>query len=135
MKKSIRLVSCVGIAFVFAVLAAGCNENFSIKDVSPASGVLAGNEPIKIIGSGFDKDMGVSVYFGNAKAPNVVVTGTGEMTVTSPSADEEGVVNVRVALDNGTEYLIENAFRYIPKSGMDIRDLGQRKSLREEPKE
>lgn len=135
MKKSIRTVSRVGIAVVFAVLVAGCNESFSIKDVSPASGVLAGNEPIKIIGSGFDKDMGVSVYFGNQKAPNVVVTSSTEMTVTSPSTPEEGVVDVRVALDNGTEYLVENGFRYIPKSGMDIRDLGQRKSLREEPKD
>ena len=40
---------------------------------------------------------------------------------------------LRIATDDGKEFLIKRGFRYIEKSAMDIRDLGKRRSKREKP--
>jgi hypothetical protein len=127
MKKSIPIIALA----VVACLVLGCEEGFSIKKVSPPIGVIGGGEPIDILGSGFNADMGISVYFGNTKVDNVVIRSTKKMTISSPGADGPGPVNVRIATDDGKEFLIKDAFTYVAKSNMDIRDLGMRKSLRE----
>ncbi len=120
----------------FVVLfVAGCKEDFSIRTISPATGVLGGGEPIEILGSGFNPDQGVAVYFGNSKSNNVVVNSTKKMTVSTPSVGEPQVVDVRIATDDGKEFLLRRAFRYVEKGAMDIRDLGARKSRREKPEE
>ena len=123
------------IPFVLYVIlvGAGCNKDFGIRDVSPEVGVLAGGEPVEILGSGFDPNIGFSVYFGAEKAENVVVSSSNKLTVTTPSSAEAKSVDVRIATDDGKEYLLKDAFRYVAKSGMDIRDLGTRKSLRDKP--
>ena len=120
-----------GLALAVALVGAGCNQELGVKKVSPAVGVLAGGEPVDILGSGFEAGMGVTVYFGNSKASNVVIRNSGKLTVTTPSSDEAVSVDVRVITDTGKEFLLREAFRYITKSNMDIRDLGQRKSLRD----
>jgi hypothetical protein len=109
----------------------GCKEEFGIHNISPATGVLGGGEPIEILGSGFNPNLGIAVYFGNSKASNVVVSSSKKLIVSTPSVGEPQVVDVRIATDDGKEYLLRRAFRYIEKSAMDIRDLGQRKSRRE----
>jgi hypothetical protein len=109
----------------------GCKNGFSIKDVSPAVGVLAGNEPIKIRGSGFNPQTGYTVYFGADKSPHVVVSGSDSITATTPRASKPGRVDVRLLTDAGEEYLLRNAFRYIEKGDLDIRDFGARRSQRE----
>ncbi|MDJ0762447.1 MAG: IPT/TIG domain-containing protein [Myxococcota bacterium] len=111
----------------------GCDEEFGIKDVSPAVGVLGGGEPVTIRGSGFNPNLGLTVYFGNQKADNVVVSSVNKLTVTTPSSPKPTVVDVRVATDDGKEYLIRRGFRYIEKAAMDIRDLGKRRSQRDKP--
>ena len=116
------------------VLLIGCKEEFGIHNISPATGVLGGGEPIEIIGSGFNPNQGIAVYFGNSKATNVVVSSSKKLIVSTPSVGEPQVVDVRIATDDGHEYLLRRAFRYIEKSAMDIRDLGTRKSRREQPK-
>ena len=113
----------------------GCKEEFGIHNISPATGVLGGGEPIEILGSGFDPNLGIAVYFGNAKASNVVVSSSKKLIVSTPSVGEPTVVDVRIATDDGKEFLLRRAFRYIEKSTMDIRDLGQRKSRRESAQE
>lgn len=127
------MTKCGVIVFVVFVIFVGasCNKEFGIKDVSPEVGVLAGGEPVEIIGSGFDPNIGFSVYFGMEKAENVVVSSSNKLIVTTPSSAEAKSVDVRIATDDGKEFLLKNAFRYVAKSGMDIRDLGARKSLRE----
>ncbi len=114
-------------------IAAGCEEKFQILDVSPPSGTLGGGEPVVIRGTGFNQNLGIAVYFGNVKADNVVVGSTNKLTVATPSSGEPKTVDVRIATDDGKEYLIKRGFRYIEKSSMDIRDLGKRKSKREKP--
>jgi IPT/TIG domain len=119
----------VFLALIMCLLA-GCEEEFQIKDVSPAIGVLGGGESVEIRGSGFDPNMGVSVYFGTSKARKVVVGSTKKLIVSTPSSGEAKAVDIRIATDDGKEYLLKEAFRYVEKSAMDIRDLGKRKSMR-----
>ena len=129
-KLAATIFVCIVGLFIF-----GCNEEFSIRTISPATGVLGGGEPIEILGSGFNPNQGVAVYFGNAKANNVVVNTTKKMTVSTPSVGEPQVVDIRIATDDGKEFLLRRAFRYVEKGAMDIRDLGARKSRREKPQE
>jgi len=125
-----RILAVVFAAAVVCTLLA-CQEEFSVRRLSPAVGVIGGGEPIDILGSGFSAGLGITVYFGATKADHVVVRDPGKMTVTSPSAPEPGKVDVRVITDDGKEFLLKEAFNYVRKGAMDIRDLGQRKSLRD----
>ncbi len=127
--KKISAMIFVSVLFVLLV---GCKEEFGIHNISPATGVLGGGEPIEILGSGFETNLGIAVYFGNAKASNVVVSSSKKLIVSTPSVSEPQVVDIRIATDDGKEFLLRRAFRYIEKSAMDIRDLGTRKSRREQ---
>lgn len=124
----------IALALIVAVLACalfGCEKEFSVRKVSPPVGVIAGGEPIEILGSGFSTDMGITVYFGTRKADTVSISGPEKLTVVSPSADGAGKVDVLVITDSGIELRMKDAFNYVEKSNMDIRDLGKRKSLRD----
>jgi hypothetical protein len=125
-----RILAVIG-AIVLLCALLGCETDFKVRRVSPAVGVIAGGEPIDILGSGFSGGMGITVYFGSTKADNVVVRSSDKLTVTSPSHDGPGTVDVRIITDDGKEFVLKEAFQYVPKGAMDIRDLGQRKSLRE----
>jgi hypothetical protein len=120
----------VALALVLAAVC-GCEKEFAVQRVSPAVGVIAGGEPVEILGSGFQAGMGITVYFGTQKADKVVVKSKDKLTVNTPGGGEAKVVDVRVITDDGKEFVLREAFRYVTKSNMDIRDLGQRKSLRE----
>lgn len=126
-----RVLAVFGAIAIICTLLA-CDSGFSVRRCSPAVGVLAGGEPIDILGSGFSTGMGITVYFGSTKADNVVVRDSGKLTVTSPSNEEPGKVDVRIITDDGKEFLLKEAFQYVRKGAMDIRDLGQRKSLRDQ---
>lgn len=126
-----RKFTIVALMMIAGCFFSACEQQFGIKDVSPAVGVLGGGEKVEIRGSGFDPHLGISVYFGNARAGNVVVSNKNTLIVSTPSAAKPQVVDVRISTDNGKEYLIKEAFRYIEKSNMDIRDLGKRKSMRD----
>jgi hypothetical protein len=125
-----RILAVLGAIAIICTLLA-CQDEFTVRRCSPAVGVLAGGEPIDILGSGFSAGMGITVYFGSTKADNVVVRDSGKLTVSSPSNEAPGKVDVRIITDDGKEFVIREAFQYVRKGAMDIRDLGQRKSLRE----
>lgn len=125
------IVTVIGLALLLLLVSA-CEQEFGVRRVSPAIGVLAGGEPVEILGTGFKPGMGIAVYFGNTKADNVVVRGSEKLTVTTPASEEPVAVDVRVTTDDGKEFLMKNAFRYVTKSNMDIRDLGQRRSVRDQ---
>ncbi|MCP4196669.1 MAG: hypothetical protein GY762_05905 [Proteobacteria bacterium] len=118
---AMALVCCIGSA---------CSQEFGIKDVSPAVGVLGGGEQVIILGTGFDPKMGVAIFFGNRQADNVVVSSKDKLIVMTPASLKAEAVDIRIALDDGSEYLIKDGFRYVEKASMDIRDLGKRTSLR-----
>ena len=125
--KKLAAITLVGFIIAFSF---GCKEKFNIKQLSPPTGVLGGGEPVEILGSGFDHNMGIAVYFGNDKASNVVVSSTRKLLVSTPSCSDPKAVDVRIATDDGKEYLLKRAFRYVEKGAMDIRDLGKRRSRR-----
>ncbi len=124
-------------AVIFVVLAlafvTGCDNKFGITDITPRSGMLAGGESVQILGSGFEQNMGIAVYFGNQKSDNVVVKSSKELVVTTPSADKAVQVDVRILTDNGKQLVVKRGFRYVQEQGMDIRDLTKRQSQRQKP--
>ena len=119
------------LAFLAAV--AACSQELSVSGISPAVGAVGGGDPVEIIGTGFDPNMGVTVYFGNMKVDNVAVKGPDRLMVGIPSQTSPQVVDVRVMTDDGRELVLRKAFRYIEKTNLDIRDLGARRSQRETP--
>ena len=130
---TIFVIFCVSaLALTLVAGMTACNKELGVRDVSPATGVLGGGEPVTVNGSGFSPSMGFTVYFGSVKASNITVSGTNTLTVTTPPASKEKVVDVRVATDNGTTFVIKNGFRYISKGTLDIRELGARKSMRDQ---
>ena len=122
-------IAALGLFVGFFALA--CNQDFKITRVTPSVGLVGGGEQVEILGTGFDPNMGVSVFFGNQQADNVVVSSTDKLIVMTPSSIKAGAVNIRIAMDNGKEYLIRDGFRYVQKASMDTRELGKRKSLRD----
>ena len=126
--KKIILVAFLALA---AQIIVGCSQEFGIREVSPSVGALGGGESVAINGSGFDPAMGFTVYFGNSKADNVVVNSSNKITVTTPNSNKPAKVDIRIATDDGKEYVLRKAFTYTAKSSMGLGDLHQRKSARE----
>jgi len=126
-KKFVKAISLI-LALCLCIC---CKEEFAIKGISPPTGALGGGEPIQILGSGFDANQGLAVYFGSIKANNVTVAGPKKLIVSSPASGDAKIVDIRISTDNGKEYRIPRAFRYVKKTTMDIRDLGARRSMRE----
>jgi len=120
----------IGLLMLSAGMLTGCEKELGVKKIEPAMGVLGGGEPVDIQGSGFKADMGISVYFGNTKVNNVVIRGSNKLTISTPSSDVEGSVDVRVITDDGHEFFMKSAFTYVKTAGMDIGDLGKRRSIR-----
>ena len=135
MKSSAILIARIltgALALMLVVATTACNKELGVRDVSPATGVLSGGEPVTISGSGFSPSSGFTVYFGSAKASNITVSGANTLTVTTPASASEQLVDVRVITDNGTTFVIKEGFRYIAKGTLDIRELGSRKSMRDQ---
>ena len=126
-----RILLTVGM-IILAVSLIGCDEPLAVKGISPKTGNIAGGEPVKIKGTGFSNNMGISVYIGSNKVDNVSIQGTEVLTVSTPPGNAEGPVDVRIVTDSGEEFLMSGAFTYVKETGgaMDIRALGERKSRR-----
>ncbi|MBN2530951.1 MAG: IPT/TIG domain-containing protein [Deltaproteobacteria bacterium] len=119
---------------VLAIALFGCDKSLAVKDISPKTGNVAGGEPLEIIGTGFNNNMGISVYVGGNKADNVSIQGSEKLIISTPPGNEPGPVDVRITFDNGTDdFIISGGFTYVKESAgaMDIRELGSRKSQRE----
>ena len=130
----IRKIATVGMVVLAAALT-GCEKPLSITDVNPKTGNMVGGEPVEIIGTGFHSNMGISVYIGSNKVDTVSIQGENKLTVSTPVGNEEGQVDIRVVTDDGQEFLLPRVFTYVKgsASGMDIRQLGERKSMRDKP--
>ncbi len=114
----LALVTAAGL-----LILAGCPEGeLAITNVAPGSGVVAGNEPVKISGTGFRQGMGVDVYFGNAKSPAVVVEGKNLIIASSPPVAKAGVVDLRIQTDQGNNIILRNAFRYVETQDWNLTD-------------
>lgn len=119
MKTSFAIAACC-VALV-ALVATGCeSDELTISNISPGSGIVGGNEPVKIEGAGFKQGMGIDVYFGNSKSPAVVVEGTNRLLVNTPTVQAAGLVDIRIVTDQGDNLIIRNAFRYVESQNWDL---------------
>lgn len=103
----------VVVFFVLVLGAASCKSEMSLKEVKPASGVMAGGENVTILGSGFSMGQGIIVYFGSQRAPNAYIEGGDKIVVTTPPYPDSTLVDVRVIDDEGKERILKKAFMYM----------------------
>ena len=85
----------------------------TVTAISPLSGLVSGNEPVKIQGTGFRRGVGIDVYFGGNKCRSVIVEGQTALTVSTPAVTQPGIVDVRVVVDNAKTVTLRNAFNYV----------------------
>jgi len=84
-----------------------------VDTVEPAQGTVAGGEEITIAGGGFEPGKTqAEVRFGRKKSENVIIASDSKIKVMSPSG-EKGPVDISVAFDDGRQFKIPNAFRYV----------------------
>jgi hypothetical protein len=129
-----RILQMVGLVALIAFFC-GCEKEFGADAVLPTSGILTGGETVTISGGGFRRDVGMTVYFGTMKADNVMVRSAEAIVVSTPPAQKEGKVDVRIITDDGKELLLKQAFQYLNKgapAAKEIESLDQRKNLRGE---
>ena len=130
MDRILRVICAVLTAFVFC----GCEKEFGAESVLPTTGLLTGGESVTIAGGGFRRDVGMTVYFGTMKADNVMVRSAEAIVVSTPPAQREGKVDLRIITDDGKELLLKQAFEYVSKGtpqAKELESLDQRKNLRE----
>jgi hypothetical protein len=128
-----RILRVVCVVLTVAV-AWGCEKEFGADGVLPGTGIMTGGETVTISGGGFRRDVGMTVYFGTAKADNVMVRSAEAIVVSTPPAKREGKVDIRIVTDDGRELLLKQAFQYMNKGAPEakqLESLDQRKNLRE----
>ena len=121
MRASRALVAAAAVLVLVAIAACDQGE-MSITEIAPRSGIVGGNEPVKILGTGFRQGMGIDVYFGNVKSPAVVVEGRSAVVATTPPAAKASIVDVRIQTDQGANFILRNAFRYVESQNWDLTD-------------
>ena len=110
------------IIFASALICACGPQELSVRGLTPGSGIIGGNEPVKIEGTGFRQGMGIDVYFGGAKSPAVVVEGNDRLIVTTPSVAKAAIVDVRIQTDQGKTITLRNAFRFVENQNWNLTD-------------
>ncbi len=110
-------------AMLFGIGCEGSKE-MKVTGISPAAGHIAGDQTVQINGENFRTDIGYTVHFGNAKAKSLTIRSKEALTVTSPSG-EPGPVDVTVRADDGTAFLLKQAFRYEDMGGSVVEGLGK----------
>jgi hypothetical protein len=121
--RALRGVGALVITAMLALGLAGCEEQeLSVRGIAPGSGVIGGQEPVKLEGTGFRQGMSIDVYFGGDKSPSVVVEGSNRLVVTTPSASKAGIVDVRIQTDQGKTITLRNAFRFVDNQNWNLTD-------------
>jgi len=105
------LVLVLGLALT-AVLGAGCKKKgFGISRVEPNHGPYTGEQEVRIIGSGFDSNAGVTVSFAGRAAGVAEIKNSETISVVLPMG-QPGKVDVTVAFDDGRTRTLPGAFEY-----------------------
>lgn len=112
------MLSLAGLLMLSLPLAA-CEEEggpMAIYDITPRTGVTAGEQRVQITGANFRQDIGYNVYFGAQRATSVTIMDTNTLFVVTPQHDI-GRVNVVVASEDGPAFLIHDAFDFNDTGG------------------
>ena len=131
-KRTLRTAKVMGLALGLGVLAAAslgaCGDgeggDLEIHNLDPRAGATAGEQPVKIMGSNFRRDIGYTVYFGSRRSERSTILDDHTLVVATPSADEAGAVDVIVAADDGPAYRIVDGFRYEEMGGNVMENVG-----------
>lgn len=96
------------------LLPVGCKKggDTTLSDVSPRVGSTAGDQQVRITGHNFRLDVGYTVYFGNKRAPQVVVQNDEALVMVTPSVEEAGPVDINIRADDGHAWKIAHAFTF-----------------------
>ncbi len=128
-KDGLRRMVVALMATVGLVLGACDKEGgeLTIQKLEPAVGPTTGEQPVKILGSGFRTDIGYTVYFGPRKAPQVVIADSGTMIAVTPSAPKPGKVDLVIIADDGPAWKVYEAYEYQEPAGNIVEQLGEGK--------
>ena len=100
---------------VVSALLFGCGGgggDLQVTDVEPRAGATEGEQPVRILGNGFRRDLGYTVYFGTKRAERSTLLDDHTLLVATPQQDEPATVDVIVVADNGPAYRVRQGFIY-----------------------
>ncbi len=122
-----RVVAAVAVTLGLSLAACGSTEGgeLSIRQLEPAVGPMTGDQPVKILGSGFRADIGYTVYFGPRKAPQVVIADSETMIAVTPAGGKPGKVDLVIIADDGPAWKVHEAYTYQEPTGNIVEQLGE----------
>ena len=95
-----------------------------ILNIDPRAGAMAGEQPVRISGNNFRRDIGYTVYFGTRASTRSTILDDHTLLVATPNADDSGPVDVIIAADNGPAYRIADGFQYEDMGGNMMQNVG-----------
>ena len=117
MNVSFKITSILLGLVIFLVTA--CKEAApGIESIEPTFGLTHGGEKVVIQGNNIEALMPVSVYFGNQRVYLYQLHTPDELWITSPASDTAKRVDVRIIGNDGTEFLMRQAFNYVTEANM-----------------
>lgn len=121
--SAFRILGVTALLSLIAVFSIACgSDELEIRGIAPGSGMITGQEQVKLNGTGFRQGMGIDVYFGSNKAPSVVVEGSDRLVVTTPSVDDAGRVDIQIQTDQGKVLTLRNAFLFVDNQNWNLTD-------------
>lgn len=119
MTRTTRSMLSLAALLMLSLPLAACEEEggpMAIYDITPRTGVTAGEQRVQITGANFRQDIGYAVYFGAQRATSVTIMDTNTLFVGTPQHDV-GRVDVVVAADDGPAFRIHEAFDFNDTGG------------------
>lgn len=129
LRKPLVLLLC-GLFGAFGMVACGesAGGDLEILNIDPRAGATAGEQPIRIIGNNFRRDISYTVYFGTKASQRSTILDDHTLLVATPTVDEAGPVDVIVAADNGPAFRIREGFRFEEMGGNVMENVGSTSS-------
>jgi len=115
-----------GLFCAICISACGGEEGgeLEILNIDPRAGAMSGEQPVRITGNNFRRDIGYTVYFGTRASTRSTLLDDHTLLVATPNADDAESVDVIVAADNGPAYRIADGFQYEDMSGNVMENVG-----------
>ncbi len=124
-RKLIPLV-IAGLFCAIGLSACGGEEGgeLEILNIDPRAGAMSGEQPVRIIGNNFRRDIGYTVYFGTRASVRSTILDDHTLLVATPNSDDPELVDVIVAADDGPAYRITGAYQYEDMGGNVMQNVG-----------
>lgn len=125
-RKKALVLLLGGLLCALGLVACGDEEggDLEILNIDPRAGATAGEQPIRITGTNFRRDIGYTVYFGTKASQRSTILDDNTLLVATPQADDPGPVDVIVVADNGPAFRIRQAFQYEEMGGNVMENVG-----------